>query len=303
MRKSPRPKLSGIYIIRNSVNGKVYIGSSKDIYTRWSQHKHDLKRNIHHNAILQRAWNKYGEDSFVFEIQELVEPAYLLDREQYWYDYHRSSSGEHGYNLSPIARSSSSYATVEDLKNGKLSFNETQFYEAIFYLRETDLSIPKIASKTGIAVRTLYQIYFKTEYSHLTEGYTFKQRVNTSARKLNEDQVLAIINKLLAGHSLSSISYEFDVAVETIRDIRAKATWKHLTTDIVFPPLNQWPVGVNGKGVNQYTKDMQYIATYVNAREAEAVTGVGYKLISQVCRGNKKSAHGYIFKFVEEVSA
>lgn len=299
-RKPPRPVLSGIYVIRNQINGKVYVGSSKDIYTRWTRHRHDLKRNIHCNVVLQRAWNKYGEDNFIFEIQELVDNKNLFDREQYWYDFYNSASNEYGYNLSPIARSFSHRATFDDLHSGKLSFSEQQFEDAIFYLSETEISIPKIADIVGIAERTLYQIYFKKEYADLTHNRVFQRRVNTSNRKLSEDQVVDIIDELVQGRSLTSIAQKYDVAVETVRDIRNKVSWKHLTVDVIFPPLTQWPVGINGKAVSQYTKDMEYIATYPNARAAEKATGVGYRLISQVCKGQKKSAHGYIFKFKHE---
>ena len=55
---------SGIYQIRNKINGKIYIGSSADkkgILQRWKQHVKDLKNNIHHNKHLQTAW-KYAEE-------------------------------------------------------------------------------------------------------------------------------------------------------------------------------------------------------------------------------------------------
>lgn len=61
-------KNSGIYIIRNKINSKFYIGSSCDIKKRWRRHRYDLNRNGHHNIYLQRAWNKYGKCNFEFEI-------------------------------------------------------------------------------------------------------------------------------------------------------------------------------------------------------------------------------------------
>lgn len=60
----------GVYYIKNKINNKIYIGSSKDIYTRKSQHYSELRGNYHTNIILQRSWNKYGEDSFEFGILE-----------------------------------------------------------------------------------------------------------------------------------------------------------------------------------------------------------------------------------------
>lgn len=67
-------KISGIYRILNTLNNKFYIGSSVDIYTRWSVHKHKLFSNKHNSIKLQRAWNKYGEQHFKFEILEICEP-------------------------------------------------------------------------------------------------------------------------------------------------------------------------------------------------------------------------------------
>ena len=63
---------SGIYIIKNTINGKFYIGSAVNIKTRWSQHRHQLKHNKHGNRYLQRSWNKHGTENFVFEVLEYV---------------------------------------------------------------------------------------------------------------------------------------------------------------------------------------------------------------------------------------
>jgi group I intron endonuclease len=63
---------SGIYKILNVTTGKFYIGSSKNIDTRFTQHRNKLNKNKHYNTYLQNAWNKYGEESFKFEIVEEV---------------------------------------------------------------------------------------------------------------------------------------------------------------------------------------------------------------------------------------
>ena len=58
----------GIYMIQNLVNGKIYIGQSVDIESRWGKHKSELRGNYHDNKHLQSAWNKYGESNFEFTI-------------------------------------------------------------------------------------------------------------------------------------------------------------------------------------------------------------------------------------------
>jgi len=73
---------SGIYRIVCVANEKAYVGSARSIRDRWRKHVRLLETGGHHNIHLQRAWDKYGVDSFRFEIVELVPVAFLLEAEQ-----------------------------------------------------------------------------------------------------------------------------------------------------------------------------------------------------------------------------
>lgn len=77
---------SGIYKITNEVNGKFYIGSSKDINQRIVEHKMMLNNNKHVNIILQRSWNKHGPEKFSFTVLEECQPEQCIEREQYYLD-------------------------------------------------------------------------------------------------------------------------------------------------------------------------------------------------------------------------
>lgn len=66
-------KQMGIYTIKCLSNGKVYVGSAVDLISRKSQHFYRLRKNKHGNSHLQNAYNKYGEQNFIFEIVEIVE--------------------------------------------------------------------------------------------------------------------------------------------------------------------------------------------------------------------------------------
>tara|TARA_R110000868_G_C10688432_1_gene748089 strand:- start:38 stop:742 length:705 start_codon:yes stop_codon:yes gene_type:complete len=80
---------SGIYKIINVVNNKFYVGSSVDLRKRKSKHFSELRHNKHNNKHLQRAWNKYGEDSFIFVIvEELTRDDDLLSAENIWLKPH-----------------------------------------------------------------------------------------------------------------------------------------------------------------------------------------------------------------------
>lgn len=71
----------GIYSI-TSPSGKKYIGSSLDCERRWTGHRRKLLDGKHHCDALQRAANKYGFESLVFQILESCEADQLIRREQ-----------------------------------------------------------------------------------------------------------------------------------------------------------------------------------------------------------------------------
>lgn len=92
---------SGIYVIRNTVNGKVYIGKSKNIYNRIGQHVRDLDRKSKksENQHFVNAWHFYGKNSFVYSVLEYVNVSFLSERELYWMDFFKSYEKSSGYNL------------------------------------------------------------------------------------------------------------------------------------------------------------------------------------------------------------
>lgn len=93
-------KKIGIYKITNTESNKVYIGQSLDLKRRMAKHIQALRNKNHTNQHLQLSFNEYGEDSFKFEIVEVLAEVTLLDeREMYWIDYYRSYDREFGYNI------------------------------------------------------------------------------------------------------------------------------------------------------------------------------------------------------------
>ncbi|KKQ97048.1 MAG: hypothetical protein UT24_C0054G0002 [Candidatus Woesebacteria bacterium GW2011_GWB1_39_12] len=120
---------SGIYQIRNLINGKAYIGSTINFNNRKCSHFNLLKANKHPNCKLQNAWNKYGEQNFIFEgVEEVPEKEKLIEREQYYLD---ETSPE--YNICRIAgsqlgfrHSEESKRKISELKNGLRPSQETK---------------------------------------------------------------------------------------------------------------------------------------------------------------------------------
>lgn len=110
--------ISGVYIIKNIVNNKIYIGSSVDIHKRWKEHIRLLRNNKHKNKYLQDDWNKYGEHEFEFTIEE--ETVYLkkevLEIEQKYLNLYKSFDKNTGYNVCKFAGSSLGIKWSEESK-------------------------------------------------------------------------------------------------------------------------------------------------------------------------------------------
>ncbi len=113
---------SGIYIILNKENGKFYVGSSINVDHRLQTHKSDLRLNKHHSKHLQRAWDKYGKDSFIFQQVEECLPESCIKREQVWLDFHQTYNKEIGYNTVKFAGRTDGYKHTEDNKKRMSNF-------------------------------------------------------------------------------------------------------------------------------------------------------------------------------------
>ena len=87
-----------IYIIRNTINNKVYIGQTRtSVNQRWSEH---LRHARYGDQIINRAMRKYGVDKFYIETLEICEVSELDEREIHYIDLYDSTDKSKGYNVS-----------------------------------------------------------------------------------------------------------------------------------------------------------------------------------------------------------
>lgn len=107
-------KLSGIYLIRNRVTEKFYVGSSIDINRRWTRHKDDLNKNKHHSIKLQNSWNKHGSENFDFIWVQQACKIVLNTLEQEWIDF--CDSFNNGYNSAALANKIGYFPKTEEHK-------------------------------------------------------------------------------------------------------------------------------------------------------------------------------------------
>lgn len=179
---------TGIYQIRNLTTGKVYIGSTANklgFKERWRTHRNKLYKNKHCNQYLQRAWNKYGKEDFVFEILKICPKEECIKNEQFYLDKIKPYNSGIGYNLCKKAGNTLGRKHSKETR-AKIGKNRT--YGAPWNKgKTTDVSVKKTQSQsqktsklcvenlkklnkskrkpvTGICVRTGETI--KLEYMH-----------------------------------------------------------------------------------------------------------------------------------------
>ena len=107
-----QPKKLGAYCIRNTSNGKCFVGPSRDLDARINRHRFELRCNSEHvSAQLQDHWNSLGPEVFDFTILDTIDPpdepqydpsADLEVLEQLWLEQLNPFT-PHGYNKQPPA--------------------------------------------------------------------------------------------------------------------------------------------------------------------------------------------------------
>lgn len=167
---------SGIYVIRNVINGKLYVGSSADIPTRFKSHREYLRRENHDNAHLSLAWQQYGESAFEFLIIEFCAVDDLLIHEQAWIDKLHVTDPEFGYNMALIAGS--------PMRGRKQT---TKFYLAHARAHKSRKNKPETIEK------------MRKSGGHAQTEET-KTKISAIQRSRTPEQKLATANKLSAAH-------------------------------------------------------------------------------------------------------
>lgn len=163
-------KISGVYIIQNKANSKVYIGASVNIRDRLSMHKLKLKKGVHHNIHLQSSFDKHGQESFDFDLLETCEESLIFSQENYWCNVLNSHDRRYGYNIDPTN------------PIGKSNISE-----------ETKLRMSQSAPKRPVRVHTIYGDFYKDfpdMYKCAEEFETVAPNVHRKMNNINPKKTL-----------------------------------------------------------------------------------------------------------------
>lgn len=71
-------KSAGVYQVKNTKTGRVYLAATISFQHRWHEDKIALDAGVFHNTALQRDYIKYGHGSFQCSIVKVCDPQLLL---------------------------------------------------------------------------------------------------------------------------------------------------------------------------------------------------------------------------------
>ena len=152
-----------IYIIKNDINDKVYIGKTNfSIEKRWKEHLEDAtKKRINHRPLYY-AINKYGKEHFYISQIEQCTVEESADREKYWINFYNSY--HNGYNATKGG-------------DGKTYLNYKKILKLI---DETNLSQKEIANICNCCVDSVGNI-----------AHIYRNEINWHQRNKNHKSLLA----------------------------------------------------------------------------------------------------------------
>lgn len=161
--------ICGIYKITNKINGKVYIGQSRDIKQRWRREKSGAfsPGNVDYNCSRSKAFRKYGIENFTFEVIEECSIEALNEKEKYWANYYNSYV-PNGYNEALCGDYSSHTTSLKNIGIVK---------QIIFDLKNTTLSGIELGHKYGVSDQTISDINNGRSWRFDEEKYPIRSRI------------------------------------------------------------------------------------------------------------------------------
>lgn len=266
----------GIYKIENKINGKIYIGQSKNIQKRWEEHKSCQKPN----AILTIAFQKYGISNFDFSVIEECQQDELDEREKYWIQYYNSF--EDGYNLTRGGNSGFYY----DIYSVWETFQKTQ-------------NIAKTAKIIGCHKTTARNII------HAFGVNLEEQQFAKPVLKINPTtlQIIAEYPSVREAAEANHISRAAITKVINGRGISSNGfLWRTKDSDLsTLQPIEVKPLKRKVAQIDKNTDEI--IQIYDSIAEAALALNKDKKTASpgicSVCKGKKKSAYGYKWKYMD----
>ena len=198
-----------IYIIRNKINNKVYIGQTVNLKQRIQQYKTAVKKE-YTNQIIFKAMQKYGFNNFEFSILESQVENYD-EKEQYWIQYYNSLV-PNGYNVAPGGQGVGNgvLAPGSSIKDSNILSN------LIDDIITSEKSLIKLAEEYHISYGVINEINQGHTYYNKELHYPLRNSNKYSKDKLNQ---ITYALKYELDKSLTDIAQEYEIDKSFLNDI------------------------------------------------------------------------------------
>lgn len=249
-------------------NGKVYIGiTRRAVERRWNNGKGYEEQPLMDRAIKKYGWSNIEHEVFASNLTK--EEA--LHMEALLIDAFNSTNRSYGYNI--VTYGTASNWSLQEAKE-------------IYSLWENGYGIKKIAEKFERSTGTISNII---KLFGVTEEEIEKRRreqIAVFSTKYKKEDVLKLWKEGKKRNEIEKI-------------LNCSHTYVTDTLNFFGIPLEERRARSHGRPVEQYTLKGEYIKTWNTAQEAnKALRGNGKGgHIVDVCKGRRKSALGYIWKY------
>jgi group I intron endonuclease len=261
-------KIFCVYKITNKKNGKVYIGESGNVRTRWKCHLSAAK-SIHRKdrKLIHKAIAKYGKDNFLFEIiEEYDTEIKALEREIFWISVLKTNiyryGDDAGYNQTDGGEGTSGIK-FSDERRKELSKRYAGEKGPFFGRKHTPENRKILSDAAKLRVGPLNPFFGKTQDSKTVDTYRGE---NNNQSKLTEKQALDMLNDYYTGNfSEMDLSKKYPITRATVHKILVGIRWKHIPRDI--ERINQ--IKFLNKG-NKFTEE-QVMTIYKDLRKSPQI--------------------------------
>lgn len=261
---------SGIYSIINTVNDKIYIGKTTNLYRRKYQHFAQLNSGKHTNEYLAASVKKYGADKFYFNVIEFCDENVLGEREYYWIKHFDSNNRNKGYNIDIINEDGT---TTRDWSSSKKMSKTIK--------KNGGRKIAKGADNP--TSKTVYQYSLEGEYLGEFGG------AHEAARVLGSPDSFSTISKVARKKTGESLGYQW-------RYEKFDRVSKYILGEKVKNILTQNNIKLSKPIIAINLLTSQHLE-FVSVSEASRTLNISISLISRVAKSKSNNSKKFNMKF------
>lgn len=271
-----------IYKITNTLNGKAYIGETKqdDVQKRWNAHKKSIKYN-NGCPLLTQAFNKYGIDKFKFEVLIICFNDACFELEKYYIKKY-NTFGENGYNGTPGGEGGGAFRgrkhTPENVQ--KIKERSREYYKS----EENRQKLSNILKQK-----------YKTDPSYREKiSQAQKERVRQNIHNLqHKNNNGTIIKRKYAQEIKEKISKSL------LKYYQTNTPEKHKMRENVKQKMSEKTIARIGRPVYKISPEKNIIGIYMCIKEAADKTGIPRSSIQAAANGRMTIAGGFGWKYAD----